>query len=408
MNSKSFAITFLLKKDKQNKQHECPIYARVSINTQRIFFSTKLVIHPRFWEDKKNEVKKAHKQHVEMNNMLQAIKGKIYNCYTELLHQKKEVSTKAIKDLYNGVATPSVSTLLVASEYHLQEMEQFLGKSATYGNFKNYKTTHKYLGEFIAQFFKQKDIGLEEINYTFLKQYEFFLQQNKNCAHNGAMKQMQRLKKILNWAIKNEFLQDNPFKSYTISFKKFDRGFLTQHEIEQLEKLDRLSKKLQYTKDFFIFQLYTGLSYEDMIDLNSDDIVQGIDNHYWIIKSRIKTDTKITVPLLDNALKILNKYACLYERKQQIFPRISNQKINKNLKELGALAGIMQPLSTHLARHSAATTIWLSNGVSLEVVSKMLGHTKITTTQIYGRIAEQKIADEMAVLKEKLSALQQK
>jgi integrase/recombinase XerD len=178
--------------------------------------------------------------------------------------------------------------------------------------------------------------------------------------------------------------------------------YLTIEEITSIEKLTGLSKKLQYTKDFFVFQLYTGLAYSDMIDLKTDDIVKGIDGEYWIIKSRVKTDTKITVPLLPVTLDILNRYSDISIPDRVVFPKISNQKINKNLKDLGALAEIKQPLSTHLARHSAATTIWLNNGISLEVVSKMLGHTKISTTQIYGRIVEEKIAEEMKGLRNKL------
>jgi len=216
------------------------------------------------------------------------------------------------------------------------------------------------------------------------------------------MKQMQRLKKVLNWAIKNEYLENNPFVNYTISFKKYDRGFLTKEEITSIEKLTGLSKRLQYTKDFFVFQMYTGLAFSDMLDLKTSDIVVGIDKEYWIIKSRVKTDTKITIPLLPNTLEILNRYSDLSIADKNVFPKISNQKINKNLKDLGALAEIKQPLSTHLARHSAATTIWLNNGISIEVVSKMLGHTKISTTQIYGRIVEEKIAEEMKSLRSKL------
>jgi integrase/recombinase XerD len=139
-----------------------------------------------------------------------------------------------------------------------------------------------------------------------------------------------------------------------------------------------------------------------MIDLKTNDVVKGIDNELWIIKNRVKTDTKVTVPLLPLLLDIISKYTDLSIPDINIFPKISNQKMNTNLKDLGAAAEIKQTLSTHLARHSAATTIWLNNGISLEVVSKMLGHTKISTTQIYGRIVEEKIAEEMKGLRNKL------
>lgn len=401
MKGNTFAVSFILKKRKA-KNDELPIYARIVVNKQRLEISTKRSIEVIHWDTAKNLVKKTYKFHEQLNEFLMVIKNKLYSCYTELLQSSKIVTAQRIKDLYLG-NTQTVSTIIQVSTLHLQEMEQFIGKTSTYGNYKNYKTTHKYIVEFIPKVFKQKDLPLDEINYSFIKKYEYFLQTEKDCKNNGAMKQLQRLKKVLNWAIKNEYLADNPFKNYTISFKRYDRGYLTLEEIGKIEYLTGLSKKLQYTKDFFVFQLYTGLAYSDMIDLKIDDIVKGIDGEYWIHRSRIKTDTKITVPLLPVACEILFRYSDLMTQKQTIFPNISNQKINKNLKELGSLAGIKKPLSTHLARHSAATTIWLQNGISMEVVSKMLGHTKISTTQVYGRIVEEKIADEMKGLRDKLN-----
>lgn len=402
MKGNTFAISFLLRKERLNKFNELPIYVRVTVNNQRFQVAVQRSIEPIYWNSKKHEAKKSYHSYKELNEHLLVIKNKLYACQTELLQNNKPVTIQRIKGLFLGNANVSVDTIIQVSTLHLKEMEEFLGKSTFYGNYKNYKTTHKYILEFIPKVYNKKDLPLDEINYSFIKKYEYFLQTEKSCKQNGTMKQMQRLKKVLNWAIKNEYITENPFKNYTISFKKYDRGYLTLEEITKIEKLTDLTKKLKYTKDFFVFQLYTGLAYSDMLDLKTDDIVKGIDNEYWIIKNRVKTDTKITVPLLPITLDIIFRYTDLSISEMTVFPSISNQKINKNLKELGALAKIKQPLSTHLARHSAATTIWLQNGISIEVVSKMLGHTKISTTQVYGRIVEEKIADEMKGLRDKL------
>lgn len=402
MKGNTFAISFVLKRNKAKDTENIPIYVRLIINKHRLEISTKRSIEPIFWDIKKQEAKKSYHSYKELNEHLLVIRNKLYACQTELLQTNKIITAQRIKDLFLGNTQQTVSTIIQVSTLHLQEMEQFLGKSSTYGNYKNYKTTHKYILEFIPLVYKKKDLPLDEINYSFIKKYEYFLQTEKSCTQNGTMKQMQRLKKVFNWAIKNEYLIENPFKNYTISFKKYDRGYLTLEEITKIEKLTDLSKKLQYTKDFFVFQLYTGLAYSDMIDLKTDDIVKGIDNEYWIIKNRVKTDAKITVPLLPLTLDIIFRYTDLSILGNIVFPKISNQKINKNLKDLGKLAEIKKPLSTHLARHSAATTVWLQNGISIEVVSKMLGHTKISTTQVYGRIVEEKIADEMKELRDKL------
>jgi len=402
MKGNTFAISFVLKRNKAKNAENIPIYVRIVVNKHRLEISTNRLINPKHWDTIKHEAKKTYHSYKELNEHLLVVKNKLYSCQTDLIQANKAVTAQRIKDLYLGNIKAAVSTMVQVSTLHINEMKQFLGKSSSYGNYKNYKTTHKYILEFIPMVYKKKDLLLDEVNYSFIKKYEYFLQSEKDCKQNGMMKQMQRLKKVLNWAIKNEYLSVNPFRNYTITFKKYDRGFLTLEEINSIEKLTGLTKKLQYTKDFFVFQLYTGLAYSDMIDLKTNDIVKGIDGEYWIIKSRVKTDTKITVPLLPITLDIIYRYTDLSVLNKVIFPSISNQKINKNLKDLGGLAEINQPLSTHLARHSAATTIWLNNGISIEVVSKMLGHTKISTTQVYGRIVEEKIADEMRGLKDKL------
>jgi site-specific recombinase XerD len=402
MKGNTFAISFVLKRNKAKDAENIPIYIRITINKHRLEISTNRQINPKYWDIKKHEAKKTYKSYKELNEYLLIAKNKLYACQSELIQSKKVVTAQRIKDLYTGNIKQAVSTIVQVSTLHINEMEQFIGKNSSYGNYKNYKTTHKYILEFIPLVYKKKDLPIEEVNYSFIKKYEYFLQTEKTCTQNGTMKQMQRLKKVLNWAIKNEYLSVNPFRNYSISFKKYDRGYLSLEEITKIEKLSGLSKRLQYTKDFFVFQLYTGLAYSDMLDLKTDDIVKGIDGEYWIIKNRVKTDTKITVPLLPITLDIIFRYTDLSVLNKVVFPKISNQKINKNLKDLGGLAEIKQPLSTHLARHSAATTIWLNNGISIEVVSKMLGHTKISTTQVYGRIVEEKIADEMKGLSKKL------
>jgi site-specific recombinase XerD len=396
MKGNTFQLSFLLRKEKTLVSGEIPIYFRIIINSERAFISTKRSILPEYWDKNKQVAITRLANAAELNEYLLTYKNKIYSSYTELLQSKRRITVDNLKQLLFGDATAPTSIVEV-SRLQLEEMKQFLGNGSSYGNLKNYKTTHKYLQEFIPKYYKRKDLPLEEVNYQFLKQYELFLLTEKACKHNGAMKQMQRIKKIINWAMKHRYLSETPFSSYRISFKKYDRGYLTEGEIQQLESTSSLSVKLQYAKDFFMFQLYTGLSYADIIDLKPTDLTEGIDHELWIIKHRVKTQKKMAIPLLPRALEILHRH--LDSDKPHVFKKISNQKLNKNLKELGEKAEIKKPLTTHLARHSAATTIWLSNGVSMEAVSEMLGHTKISTTQIYSRVVEKKIADEMNLLK---------
>lgn len=403
MKGNTFAISFHLRKDRRKANNHIPLYARVSLNNKKFQLAVKFDLKEEHWNQKEQIPTNAYPFCQELKDNIFQLKNKFYSTYTELIYSEKDINIGNYKLLFFRENKKAIGLIEIMIQ-HNQEMENFLNKGTTYGNYKNYKTTHKFIVEFIFKIFKQKDYPLEEVNYSFIKKYEHFLQTQKSCNHNGMMKHMQRLKKVFNWAIKNEYISTNPFNSYAISFKRYDRGYLTVEEVGKIKELKGLSKKLEYTKDFFIFQLYTGLAYSDMVELKTCDISKGIDNEYWIIKQRVKTNTKITVPLMFTALEIILKYVkdISINDINKVFPKISNQKINKNLKELGALAKITKTLTTHIARHTAATTIWLQNGISIEVVSKMLGHTKITTTQIYGRIVEEKIASEMNNLRHKL------
>ena len=216
---------------------------------------------------------------------------------------------------------------------------------------------------------------------------------------------MERFRKMINVALKNEWMQKDPFKAYKLKFIKFERGYLTEDELHKLENKEFKIERLRMVKDLFIFSCYTGLAYIDTVTLTRASVVKGIDAESWIITQRTKTKTPVKVPLLPKAMEIIESYRnhpkCLAE--ETLLPCLSNQKLNGYLKEMADLCGIEKNLTFHLARHTFATTITLSNGVPIESVSKMLGHTKITTTQVYAKVIERKLSEDMFLLKRKLS-----
>ena len=222
--------------------------------------------------------------------------------------------------------------------------------------------------------------------------------------NNGVMKHLERLKKMVNLAIKLEWIIKNPFNQFQLKFDKYDRQFLTERELELIENTHYNNGRLERVKDCFIFSCYTGLSYVDVKELSLNQLARGIDGNYWIFTKREKTNETVKIPILPRALEIISKYKITSERlnDEKVLPLCSNQKANSYLKEIADLCGIKKNLTFHMARHTFATTVTLSNGVPIETVSKLLGHTKLSTTQIYARVVEKKVSDDMALLRDKI------
>jgi len=284
-----------------------------------------------------------------------------------------------------------------------------------YGTLKNYFTTVKYLKEFLLKQFKKSDIYLTELDYQFITQFEYFLRtykptdHHKGMANNGVMKHLERFRKMVRLGVKLGWIEKNPFELYKLKMQKVERDFLTSEELSRIEKKDFSVQRIQYAKDLFVFSCYTGIAYIDVMQLTPDNILLGTDGNRWIKTIREKTDTSVNFPILPKAAAIIEKYKDNPRAIAQgtMFPVISNQKLNSYLKEVADLCGIKKHLTFHLARHTFATSVTLSNGVPIETVSKMLGHTTIRTTQIYAKVVEQKVSQDMANLRNRLEENEQ-
>lgn len=210
---------------------------------------------------------------------------------------------------------------------------------------------------------------------------------------------------MVNLALKNEWLERDPFAKFKKTFTKTNRECLTEMELKTVELKEFKIERLSFVKDLFVFSCYTGLAYIDVMQLTPGSITFGIDGDMWLFTNRQKTDTNVKIPLLPKALEIIEKYKehPKAQADETLFPIISNQKLNSYLKEIADLCGITKNLTFHLARHTFATTVTLTNGVPIETVSKLLGHSSIRTTQIYAKVVERKVSEDMKLLKEKMS-----
>ena len=247
------------------------------------------------------------------------------------------------------------------------------------------------------------DIDIKAVDHDFISNYEFYLRSEKKCANNSAVKYIKNFKKIIRICLASGWLDKDPFVNYKAKVKQVERIFLNADQIRQITEKTFDTDRLNQVRDIFLFCCFTGLAYADVQKLKPSEITKGVDGEMWIVTKRIKTDTPTKVPMLPAALTILEKYSndpvCIIKGKA--LPVSTNQKMNAYLKEIAAVCGINKELTFHAARHTFATTVTLSNGVPIETVSKMLGHTNIKTTQHYAKILDMKVSKDMALLKEK-------
>ncbi|WP_268849237.1 site-specific integrase [Flavobacterium aestivum] len=403
----TFGVLFYLKVQKVSAQGKMPICARITVNGKRTEISIKRSVTAAEWDIKKGMPRGSRKEITELNMFLNQFKAKIINIYQQMLLSDVAIDGPAIRDrmLGKGKLAP---TLLSLIEHHNEQQ----GIKLASGTMKNYYTTQRYIRKFLMEKYYRTDIVLSELNYRFILDFESYLlnyvpkDHQKPLNNNGIMKHIERLRKMINMAVKLDWLSKDPFSSFKKHFDKVERECLTSKELLGLENKKFSIERLRQVRDMFLFSCYTGLAYIDLTELAPNNIIIGIDGGLWISTSRTKTDTSVRVPLLPQAIELIEKYRDdpRSQNNGTVFPVISNQRMNGYLKEIADICGITKTLTFHIARHTFATTVTLSNGVPIESVSKMLGHTSIRTTQIYAKVIEHKLSEDMQNLKERMSA----
>ncbi|MES2488138.1 MAG: site-specific integrase [Bacteroidota bacterium] len=405
-NTNTFGIQFVIRIFKQGKSKQANVYARITVNGRRAEISLKQKVDPEAWDDSKGRAKGKSEEMIKLNNHLERIRSLIADGYNDLVQQRKPVTVDTVKALFLG-CDEEIMTLGRLMEYH---NEQSVHRLAS-GTMKNYTTTQKYLLKFIREKYYRNDIVLSELNYKFLLDFETYLNNytpkdhQKPLNNNGIMKHIERFRKMINMAVKLDWLPKDPFASFKKHFDRVERQSLTSKELAELERKEFSIERLKYVRDMFLFSCYTGLTYIDLAELTPNNIITGIDGGLWISTNRAKTDTNVRVPILPQARELMEMYVDdpRAQSNGTVFPVISNQRMNGYLKEIADLCDITKTLTFHIARHTFATTVMLSNGVPIESVSKMLGHTSIRTTQIYAKVVEAKLSEDMDRLKDRLS-----
>lgn len=401
-------VLFYLRKSMANAQAQMPIYQRITINGQRFDLSTGLYIEEVKWSSEASKMKGNTEEARLTNGRLDMMRATVYETEKKLFMNEVEITLENFKNEYLGKKDRD-RMLIPIFEEHNRKIKELVGQEYAHGTLERYVTSLKHTENFLLWKYNITDISIEKIDHAFITEYEFYLRSVRKCANNTAVKYIKNFHKIINQCLANGWLTKDPFANYKSKVKEVIREFLTEKEIEDIINKEFVSERLELVRDIFVFSCFTGLAYIYVQQLTSDNVALGIDGDKWIFKNRQKTDTASKIPLLPMAQEIINKYenhpVCINENR--LLPILSNQKMNAYLKEIGDVCKINKDLTFHIARHTFATTITLSNGVPLETVSKMLGHTNLKTTQHYAKILDKKISEDMMVLKDKFKNINQ-
>ncbi len=399
----TFRVLFYLKKGSEKKNGEVMVMVRITIDGKISQLSTKKSIHPKNWDIKSGKAK--GKGAAEINSSLSGIRASITNIYNRLQLREGHVTTDKVKNEYLG-RSENFETLLDFFKKHNDEVKKQVGITKSAATYQKYEVARRHLSDFVQYNNKVKDIPIRELTPSFISGYEVFLLTECRCGRNTAAKFLHSLKKMVSTAYAEGIIPKDTFASYRIKTEHIDRGYLTEEEIKTILLKDLVSERLEHVRDLFIFSCFTGLAYIDVAGLRQENIRKSFDGNLWIMTRRQKTGTSVNVPLMEIPKMILEKYRGKLDE-GKILPIISNQKLNSYLKEIADICGIPKKLTFHLARHTFATTTTLAKGIPIETVSKMLGHTNITTTQIYARITNQKISSDMKGLSAKFEGIEQ-
>lgn len=398
----TFRIMFYVQRGKVAPNGRVPIFTRLTVNGVKVHFSTKLSIQPDRWDAKKYCTLGVTKEEKNINRFLEELKGSIQRHYFDMQAAGEVVSATKIKRRLFCTDERCVSIQQVFDKYIEDYTKLVQMKKAGAPTLSRYKMAKQRVLEFAKEKYRVDDLPLTDIDKRFIEQFFIWLQLKHKICNNTAVKYVTRFSTVYKMARDCGWVNGDPFHFVKLKMEKVDRGYLTNDEIKIMMKKEFASERLEFIRDLFIFSCYTGLSFIDVAELREEHLTLWGDGHWWLNCHRHKTGVPFNVMLLDIPLQIIEKYKP-ERRYGYIFDVPTNQKVNEYLKEIADVCGIKKHLTFHVARHTFATTVTLGNGVPIETVSKMLGHTNIKTTQIYARITDQKVGSDMEVLATKLN-----
>ena len=391
----TFSILFFLKKKTNDKQAEAQIYMRITIDGQRSETSIKRSILPSQWDTNKYRAKPSYEFHRDLNHYLDHTRNQVFIQQQELEKRNKVISARTLRDCYLR-RDDAKRTILQTYQEHNERLFHMIDNGIAYNTYKRHLTSKDHVERFIRLKYNRPDYYLKDITPEFIDRYESYFRVERGCNTNTTAKYIKNFAKIVRWAMKNEWISTNPLRNLKLKYEPVRKEFLTQDELDAIREKNFAIERVAIVRDIFLFCCFTGLSYIDVHGLKYDNIV-SLSETQGIRVARHKTKQETFIPLLPPALDIIEKYrshsTCISQNK--VLPVISNQKMNAYLKEIADICGITKNVTCHTARHTFATTVTLANNISMESVSKMLGHSDMAITKIYARILDRTVINEM-------------
>lgn len=401
----TFSLLFFGIKSRANEKGEIPLNMRITVNKNKV----ELALHRRvaisIWNPSTGFAIGNTKDAKAINNYLLSVQTSIYDAYKFLRETRNQITPTTIKNYYLGIDEKKERKILEIFKEHNDKVKKLLNIDFAPRTLQRYETSYRHTSDFIKHKYNRDDLYISEVNHEFITDYEVYFKTIRKCSHNSSLKYISNFKKIINIALMCGDIDRDPFANIKMRLKKVDRGYLTDEELNILISKKFDCKRLEIIRDCFIFSCFTGLAHADLKKLSNTHIVIGSDGGKWIKIKRQKTDNLSSIPILNFTQKILDKYRndIYCKSKNVVLPVRSNQKMNAYLKEIADVCGIDKNFSSHLARHTFATTVTLNNNVPIETVSKMLGHSSINMTKIYARLLDKKVGQDMKHLNNKYS-----
>ena len=392
MKRSSFSIQFFIRDCRIKKDGRVTIEVKITINGKRSFFSTGKNITAENWDKVKQIAKGKSEESQNINNFLKALKNRLYEKEVELMERGYIVTAELLKDSYfNKVDSLKEKTLLEVFIEHNEDQAKNVGNGVAKATHWISVYTLRLVKEYMLQKHERNDIYLRELNLNFIQSFHTFLKIDKGMKQNSATKYLKQLKKIINIAVANSYMTFNPFATYKIEREPVEIDFLDEEELRRIINFDTPIPRLEKAKDMFLFGCFTGLSYIDIKTLANEHFEKDGAGRIWIKKRREKTGILARIPLLPIAKLILDKY----KGNERLLPIQDPADINKYLKDIAILCNINKRICFHTSRHTFASTVTLANNISIEVVSKMLGHTNTRMTSHYAKLIDESIGSQM-------------
>ena len=405
MKRTTFKICFYIQKTRVAKDGQVPILLRVTINGLRAVTSVNLKVNPQSWNAVAGKSIANTRLDDELNARLDTIRLRVMQIYREMELDREPITAQKVIGKYLGRDSKPDIMLLDIFREHNDRCHKLAGNGMAPATVERYETSLKHTAAFIEHAYNKKDTPVADVDHKFITDYEFYLRTERKCNHNTATKYLKNFKKIIRIALANDYISRYPFANIRFKLEEVERDFLEDHEIKAIMEKPITIERLAQVRDAFVFSCMSGLAFSDLKGLKQEHLAKDNNGDLWIRKARQKTKNMCNIPLLDVSQRIMERYKhhpeCI--RKGTILPVPCNQKLNAYLKELADICGITKAISSHTGRHSYATSVCLANGVSIENVAKMLGHSDTKMTRHYARVLDKSIMRDMEQINGKFS-----